>query len=173
MGACDTCGNNIVDAANFCPSCGAAVGSRASAPPSDAVIVPSRDRADPLAATAPADPSEIAKLRRELEGARNAAKKNETEARSRGGTEPMPARLPEKAESLPTLQSGPPLRVAPTYPHPASPVSSVAVGTRVQVVWADGQRYPGTVQRSEQGQVLVLFSDGQPRWVDVRWVTVA
>jgi hypothetical protein len=47
------------------------------------------------------------------------------------------------------------------------------VGAKVLVEWPDGNRYPATVQQCAPGQCLVLFPDGQQRWVDVRRVAPA
>jgi hypothetical protein len=61
---------------------------------------------------------------------------------------------------------------APYAPPPAPPAAP-AVGAKVLVEWPDGNRYPATVQQCAPGQCLVLFPDGQQRWVDVRRVTPA
>jgi hypothetical protein len=42
----------------------------------------------------------------------------------------------------------------------------------VLVQWADGNRYPGTVAQAAGHQVLVVFPDGQQRWVDAQYVSV-
>jgi hypothetical protein len=46
-----------------------------------------------------------------------------------------------------------------------------APGARVQVTWANGQKYPATVQRVQGTQCLVVFPDGQQRWVDTTYLT--
>lgn len=56
---------------------------------------------------------------------------------------------------------------APAYAAPPAP------GARVTVTWANGQRYPGTVQQVSGNQCLVVFTDGQQRWVDTKFVTLA
>jgi hypothetical protein len=40
-----------------------------------------------------------------------------------------------------------------------------APGTRVNVTWSDGQRYPGTVSASQGEQVEIAFPDGRRVWV--------
>jgi hypothetical protein len=40
-------------------------------------------------------------------------------------------------------------------------------GTRVFVMWSDGNRYPGTVMTAANGQVQVAFPDGRQVWVPV------
>ena len=49
--------------------------------------------------------------------------------------------------------------------------SPVAPGARVWVTWANGQRYPATVQQVAGNQCLVAFPDGQQHWVDVGYVS--
>jgi hypothetical protein len=39
------------------------------------------------------------------------------------------------------------------------------------VQWADGNRYPGTVQQAGNGQCLVVFPDGQQRWVENQYLS--
>ncbi len=62
-------------------------------------------------------------------------------------------------------------------PPPGVPPSMAAQGyggyspgTRVQVTWADGQRYPGTVQQVSGAQCLVVFPDGQQHWVLLQYL---
>jgi hypothetical protein len=52
-------------------------------------------------------------------------------------------------------------------------VGSLSVGARVLVQWSDGQRYPGTVMQSQQGQVQVAFPDGRQVWVPQAYVSLA
>lgn len=44
-------------------------------------------------------------------------------------------------------------------------VGGFVVGARVTVTWSDGNRYPGTVVSSANGQVQVAFPNGQQVWV--------
>ena len=43
-------------------------------------------------------------------------------------------------------------------------------GSRVQVTWSNGQRYPGTVQQVSGNQCLVMFPDGQQHWVEMQYI---
>lgn len=47
----------------------------------------------------------------------------------------------------------------------------VSVGSSVLVLWSDGQRYPGAVVQSAQGQHLVAFPDGRQVWVLAEYVS--
>lgn len=67
-------------------------------------------------------------------------------------------------------------------PQPAQPPPAAAgygygfayaPGSRVQVTWSNGQRYPGTVQQVGGSQCLVMFPDGQQHWVEMQYVTPA
>ncbi|MDB5217048.1 MAG: hypothetical protein JWO86_4975 [Myxococcaceae bacterium] len=46
-------------------------------------------------------------------------------------------------------------------------------GSRVQVTWSNGGRYPGTVQQVSGTQCLVVFPDGQQHWVEMQYVAPA
>jgi hypothetical protein len=59
-------------------------------------------------------------------------------------------------------------------PQPYAPPASgygFAPGSRVQVTWSNGQRYPGTVQQLSGTQCLVAFPDGQQHWVEMQFVS--
>jgi hypothetical protein len=56
-------------------------------------------------------------------------------------------------------------------PQPPAPVA-LGPGARVHVTWADGNRYPATVQQVAGSQYLVLFNDGGQRWVDARFISI-
>jgi hypothetical protein len=43
--------------------------------------------------------------------------------------------------------------------------TGIAPGARVNVMWSDGKRYPGTVSASQGEQVEVAFPDGRRVWV--------
>ncbi len=79
------------------------------------------------------------------------------------------AYVPPAQPPAPMYPAQPP---APMYAAPAAPAAP-AIGSKVMVEWADGNRYPATVQQCAPGQCLVLFPDGQQRWVDMRRVTSA
>jgi hypothetical protein len=40
-------------------------------------------------------------------------------------------------------------------------------------LWADGNRYPGVVQQVAAAQCLIAFPDGQQRWVEPQYLTLA
>jgi hypothetical protein len=56
-------------------------------------------------------------------------------------------------------------------PQPPPVPMGFAPGSRVLVQWADGNRYPATVQQAANGQCLVVFPDGQQRWVEMRYLS--
>lgn len=72
-----------------------------------------------------------------------------------------PVLAPQQAPVPPPAPTGSPFY--PGYP-------SYAPGSRVQVTWANGQRYPGTIHQLAGHQVLVVFPDGQQHWVDLQYV---
>jgi hypothetical protein len=45
-------------------------------------------------------------------------------------------------------------------------------GTRVFVLWSDGNRYPGTVMMCQGGQVQIAFPDGRQIWAPANVVTL-
>src|SRR5581483_7472621 len=47
----------------------------------------------------------------------------------------------------------------------AGAVASFSVGSRVTVLWTDGNRYPATVTAAQGAQVCVAFPNGQQHWV--------
>jgi hypothetical protein len=46
-----------------------------------------------------------------------------------------------------------------------------APGARVLVTWSNGQRYPATVTQATGTQCLVVFPDGQQRWVEMQYLS--
>jgi len=48
-----------------------------------------------------------------------------------------------------------------------------APGTRVQVTWSNGHRYPATVSQVSGSQCLVVFPDGQQHWVEMQYISPA
>lgn len=50
-------------------------------------------------------------------------------------------------------------------------LGAMSPGAHVLVTWSNGQRYPGTVMRMQNGQVQVAFPDGQQVWVPQHAVT--
>jgi hypothetical protein len=58
----------------------------------------------------------------------------------------------------------------PSAPY-GPPPAAFGPGARVYVQWADGNRYPATVSQSSGNQCLVVFPDGQQRWVEMQYLT--
>ncbi len=91
-----------------------------------------------------------------------------------------PMNQPEAIRHAPT---GPPGSVAGAAPPRVSPVPfpqpirgrlpSLAPGLPVTVVWANGQRYRGTIVQLLGTRVLVVFPDGQQHWVEMSYITPA
>jgi hypothetical protein len=54
-----------------------------------------------------------------------------------------------------------------------SPAAGAALGpgTHVLVQWSDGNRYPGILQQTAQGQALVAFPNGTTQWVATQLIT--
>ncbi len=99
--------------------------------------------------------------------------------RPRSGSRAEPGRsLPRRGLPAAAVSARARLRPAPyaAPPPPAAPYASpFAPGTRVLVQWADGNRYPGTVHHVAPGAAhfLILFPDGQQRWVEPQYLTPA
>ena len=55
----------------------------------------------------------------------------------------------------------------------AAGYASFVPGMNVSVMWGNGTRYPGQVQQVQGAQVLVVFQDGQSRWIESQYVTAA
>lgn len=71
------------------------------------------------------------------------------------------------------LPQPPPPAPAPAPPPAAAPPAPVfGAGALVYVTWADGNRYPGTIQQVSGSQYLVVFNDGRQQWVEARFVSV-
>jgi hypothetical protein len=88
-----------------------------------------------------------------------------------GQTPQSPAYQPQ-----PIAQPLAPYQPAPQYPAPQwggypAAAPGFPPGSRVQVKWSNGQRYPATVSQVNGQQHLVRFPDGQQHWVDVQYLT--
>jgi hypothetical protein len=59
----------------------------------------------------------------------------------------------------------------PGAPPYGPPPAAFGPGARVYVQWADGNKYPATVTQSSGNQCLVMFPDGQQRWVEMQYLT--
>ncbi len=55
---------------------------------------------------------------------------------------------------------------------PAAVASGVVAGASVLVQWSDGQRYPGIVRESRDGQHLVAFPNGGMQWIHAQFVSL-
>jgi hypothetical protein len=49
-------------------------------------------------------------------------------------------------------------------------VSTFSPGIEITVIWSDGNRYIGFVQKNGPGQVLILFAGGAQHWVPVEFI---
>jgi hypothetical protein len=56
-------------------------------------------------------------------------------------------------------------------PYPAAAQTMFGVGARVLVQWADGNRYPATVQQAATGHCLVVFPNGHQQWVELQYLS--
>jgi hypothetical protein len=143
MSACPKCGEVLIGSKKFCAYCGAA--ATAAAAPAQASLRSTLPSSPPAVYTAPAasPPQRISGL---------------------------PAGAPSSGSALPpTVQPN----TNPSPPYASSFPAPFAVGSQVLVQWADGNRYPGIVQQIAPGQCLVVFTDGQQRWVDNRYLASA
>jgi hypothetical protein len=89
---------------------------------------------------------------------------------------PPVARAPSANPPVPTSpkqKPAPAIVVAPPAAAPSSPAHPFAPGARVLVQWANGQRYPGVVERVNGPQCLIRFDVGEQRWVESRFVLPA
>jgi hypothetical protein len=55
----------------------------------------------------------------------------------------------------------------------AAGYASFVPGMNVSVMWGNGTHYPGQVQQVQGAHVLVVFQDGQSRWIESQYVTAA
>jgi hypothetical protein len=89
---------------------------------------------------------------------------------------PAVARAPSANPPVPTSprrEPVPAVIAAPPAAAPSSPSLSFVPGARVLVQWANGQRYPGVVERVNGPQCLIRFDVGEQRWVESRFVLPA
>jgi hypothetical protein len=61
---------------------------------------------------------------------------------------------------------------SPPQPPYGSPQAAYGAGALVYVQWADGNKYPATVQQVAGSQCLVLFNDGRRQWVEARFLSL-
>jgi hypothetical protein len=71
----------------------------------------------------------------------------------------------ELVAALEPVEAPPPVHAPEPALAPAPEPAPISAGANVLVAWPDGNRYPATVQQTEQGQAYVIFPDGQQGWV--------
>ncbi len=176
---CGHCNATAPSGVRFCPACGG-----------ELVLGPD---IDPLAATALANPKELAAIRDAVTAGKTKAfeaKKDETSKAPGSVPKTMPlervstpgprsAARPDaddaRVSPLPHIPSRSPeesVRSAVT-PAQASPPLSFVPGTRAFVRWSDGRQYPGVIEQTRDGSALVVFPDGQRHWVGFAFLTLA
>ena len=74
-----------------------------------------------------------------------------------------------------SVQPGP-MHAPPSAMYPPAGMGQMgqppnAPGSRVQVTWSNGQRYPATVSQVSGSQCLVVFPDGQQHWVEMQYLS--
>jgi hypothetical protein len=149
MDVCGSCGETLIGSGKFCAFCGApATGAKVA---TGRVSIPS---APPTVSTAqPASPPDRA---------------------SGYPVPPGTPGLPPRASELPLSRQTPTLQPTTNPSPPYAPFPTPhAVGSHILVQWADGNRYPGIVQQIAPGQCLIVFPDGQQRWVDNQFLASA
>ncbi|MEO7093956.1 MAG: hypothetical protein ABI175_11945 [Polyangiales bacterium] len=93
--------------------------------------------------------------------------------RLRSGGQPKPATsINTGAPAAQQQQQAPQQQAAPQYGAPPAPAGGIGPGAMVTVQWSDGNRYPGAVTQSQQGQCLVAFPDGRQVWVPEQYVAL-
>lgn len=195
--SCRKCGEPLASGAKFCASCGAPVASpfstlesKAYVPPSTAA--PRNDSPPPTKASipapgAPAQPSSYGPPP-------PPANPPLRQPAAPSSPQPWPALTPYAAPApgyppnpaayaahpaaqgyTPAAQGYTPAPPPgyPPYAPPAPYVPAFVVGAHVLVLWADGNRYPGIVQKVAPAQCLISFPDGQQRWVEHQYLTLA
>jgi hypothetical protein len=85
---------------------------------------------------------------------------------------PAVARAPSANPPVPVSPRPQPVPAVVAAPPAASssPALPFVPGARVLVQWANGQRYPGVVERVNGPQCLVRFDVGEQRWVESKFV---
>lgn len=186
MASCTTCGTTLPTSSKFCSSCGTVV-----KPEPEALIVRTEgDRVDPLASTAPASFSPARKLPANA-GSHESGVSPKAEtgfqvplrdplaAPAHSATpaqNPAPKPRSVRGQTAPLASVGRPPAQPVRSAHARAPVAKavgIALGDRVLVQWANGQKYPGVVEQLAGVQCLVRFDTGERRWVESRYVVPA
>jgi hypothetical protein len=142
---CAKCGAVLIGSAKFCAACGAPAPA-AAAPPATSASKPPPPPAGQLGSTMV-----------------SAHSTSQTPKPQGYASQPPPA----------AYGAPPPPQPQPPPASPYGPPGSFAIGARVLVLWADGNRYPGVVHQIAPGQSLVVFPDGQQRWVANQYLSSA
>ncbi|MEO6575731.1 MAG: hypothetical protein ABIP89_17905 [Polyangiaceae bacterium] len=88
-------------------------------------------------------------------------------------TDPLARTAPADPKEIAKIRSALASSRAPVAPTVNDLVLVPEPGAKVQVEWSDGKKYPATVKKSSTEQCLVLFPDGQEKWVELRLVSPA
>lgn len=184
MASCTTCGTTLKTSSKFCSACGTLV-----KPEPEALLARTeKDRVDPLASTAPASFSPARKLLADAgshesgvspkaETGFQVALQDPLAAPAPSATpaqNPAPKPRSVRGQTAPLASIGRPAPQPVRSPQAGPPVSvAMALGARVLVQWANGQKYPGVVEQLVGLQCLVRFDTGERRWVEARYVLPA
>lgn len=189
MASCTVCGTTLKTSSRFCSACGTLV----KAEPEALLVRTDKDRVDPLASTAPASFSPARKLlANAASGESGVSPKAETgfqvPLRDPLAAPALPATpaaslqnpatkpRPMRGQTAPLASVGRPPAQPGRSAHagvPVAPTVAMALGARVLVQWANGQKYPGVVEQLAGLQCLVRFDTGERRWVEARYVLPA
>src|ERR1700733_4489178 len=153
MASCTACGATLTTSSRFCSSCGAPVKAESRPELARASVRVGKGHVDPLASTAPASPSPL-------------RRSSASDASSEASVSP-------KAETGFEIQRAPAPRTRAKRGQTATlgqPPGTSALGARVLVQWANGQKYAGVVEQLAGLQCLVRFETGERRWVESRYV---
>ncbi|MGO8997938.1 MAG: zinc-ribbon domain-containing protein [Polyangiaceae bacterium] len=191
---CRKCGESLLGSARFCASCGAPVPAASSTLESKA-FTPPAVRTSPIEEAPPTRASVPSP-----DAAQSPSGRGSGYGPPPPPANPVPQPAPSAPQAWPA--STPYGAPAPSYPQnaaayqpaypqpqgyaPAAPgyapyapqagapyAPAFVAGARVLVQWADGNRYPGIVQQVAPAQCLIVFPDGQQRWVEYQYLTLA
>jgi len=145
MRPCPACKSSVADEHRFCGYCGARLEASSGPDVASSQPAPSK-KAEPLGAkTRPEAP--LSPL-----------------ATSAVMDAPIMPRV--RTAPTPATPATPSLMQMPRVKREATDPPGMRRGLAVMVTWADGNKYPGALERIESGQCLVTFQDGQQRWIE-------
>ena len=155
MRPCPACKSSIADEHRFCGYCGARMDdSLPKVVPAAPISEPSEVSHSIIKGAAPSQ-GIGAKTRPDAPRSPLATSAvMDSPALPRIRTAPQPA--------TPSVSNMPRVKRDPTDP----PNATNRRGVAVVVTWFDGRKYAGTLERIEGGQCLILFQDGQQRWLE-------